>query len=73
VQPGEVAEFMEQLKELPTVMYQIGQQAESYCGRLRILRREARETLDVLDQLESRLHGANLLADRLKALCEEKQ
>jgi hypothetical protein len=68
VQPGEAAEFMAQLKELPTVMYQISQQAESYAGQLRILRREARDTLDLLDQVEARLHSSNLLADRLKAL-----
>lgn len=71
MQPGEVAAIMQQLAELPVVMLQMSQQAENYCGQLRILRREARETLDILDTLEARLHGANLLADRLIALREE--
>jgi hypothetical protein len=59
------------IAEMPVLILQCSQQTESFCNQVRILRREARETLDILDQVEARLHGAKLLADRLIALREE--
>ena len=55
MKPGEIASVMAQIAEMPTLIFQCSQQAESFCNQMRLLKREATETLDALQQLETQL------------------
>jgi hypothetical protein len=73
MKPGEIAAVMAQITEMPTLIFQCSQQTESFCNQMRVLRREANETLDALNELEARLHGTCLQAERLEELRAEQR